>query len=76
MNKKNGLMLLLIGAAVVAGAAFNVFGMSSRVTMEFDRGFAIYSSWPFARQAMLAGGVIVALLGLGMFALHGRKQKK
>ncbi len=60
-NMKPGMILVLVGVALIVCALMDVFKMSQGINL--DLGFTSFSKWPPERWGLLGAGVGVAILG-------------
>jgi hypothetical protein len=67
---KPGMILVLVGAALVVCALMDVFGMSHGINL--DLGFKKFSEWPPERWGLLGAGVGIAILGAWTLKGKGR----
>lgn len=58
---KPGMILVLVGVALIVCALMDVFKMSQGINL--DLGFTSFSKWPPERWGLLGAGVGVAILG-------------
>lgn len=72
MTKKTGLIVLLLGVALVVAALVDVFGMSSGFNLDLGD-FGGFSKWPTERYALLGVGVLLACLGGYNITKKGKK---
>ncbi|MCC6466233.1 MAG: hypothetical protein IT463_12915 [Planctomycetes bacterium] len=73
MTKKLGLIVLLLGVAIVVGALVDVFGMSSGFNLNV--GVTQFSEWPKERLGLLAVGVLLGVWGAYSLSRPGKKKK-
>ncbi len=62
MNKKTGLIVLVLGVALVLAALVDLFHMSSGFNLDLGS-IASFSKWPMERIALLGVGVLLGCLG-------------
>ncbi|MBX3473376.1 MAG: hypothetical protein KF754_03270 [Planctomycetes bacterium] len=72
MNKKSGLIVLVLGAALVVAALVDLFGMSAGFNLDVGN-VASFSKWPNERIALLGVGVLLACLGGYNISKKGKK---
>ncbi len=62
MTRKTGLIVLVLGVALVVAALADLFHMSSGFNLDLGS-VANFSKWPTERLALLGVGVLLACLG-------------
>lgn len=67
---KPGMILVLVGVALVVCALMDVFGMSHGINL--DIGVKKFSEWPPERWGLLGAGVGIAILGAWTLKGKGR----
>jgi hypothetical protein len=73
MPKKTGLIVMLLGVAIVIAALVDLFGMSQGINLDFGS-LGNLSKWPTERIVLLAVG---GLLGVwGAYSLSRKPKKK
>ena len=73
MNQKTGLIVLLLGVALIIAALVDVFGLSAGFNLDLGD-FGSFSEWPFSRVAILLLGVALGVWGA--YALSRKSKKK
>lgn len=73
MPKKTGLIVLLLGVAIVIAALVDLFGMSAGFNLKIGDVFEA-SEWPTERIALLVVGVLLSLWGGYSLTLKGKKR--
>lgn len=72
MTKKTGLIVLVLGVALVVAALVDLFGMSSGFNLKVGD-IVSFSEWPTERLALLGVGVLLACLGGYNISKKGKK---
>lgn len=73
MPKKTGLIVLLLGVAIVIAALVDLFGMSAGFNLKIGDVFEA-SEWPSERIALLVVGVLLSLWGGYSLSMKGKKR--
>lgn len=73
MPKKTGLIVLLLGVAIVIAALVDLFGMSAGFNLKIGDVFEA-SEWPTERIALLVVGVLLSLWGGYSLSMKGKKR--
>lgn len=73
MPKKTGLIVLLLGVAIVIAALVDLFGMSAGFNLKIGDVFEA-SEWPTERIALLVVGVLLTAWGGYSLTLKGKKR--
>lgn len=74
MPKKTGLIVLLLGVAIIIAALVDVFGMSAGFNLDLGD-FASFSEWPTERIALLVVGVLLGVWGAYSLSQKSKKKK-
>lgn len=72
MTKKTGMIVLVLGIALVVAALVDLFGMSQGFNLDLGSLGSI-SKWPTERLALLGVGVLLACLGGYNISRKGKK---
>jgi hypothetical protein len=73
MPKKTGLIVLLLGVAIVIAALVDLFKMSAGFNLKIGDVFEA-SEWPTERIALLVVGVLLTAWGGYSLTLKGKKR--
>ncbi len=73
MPKKTGLIVLLLGVAIVIAALVDLFGMSAGFNLKIGDVFEA-SEWPTERIALLVVGVLLSLWGGYSLTMKSKKR--
>lgn len=74
MPKKTGLIVLVLGVAIIIAALVDLFGMSAGFNLDLGD-FGSFSEWPTERLVLLAVGVLLGVWGAYSLSLKGKKKK-
>ncbi|MCB9933804.1 MAG: hypothetical protein H6841_10335 [Planctomycetes bacterium] len=74
MPKKTGLIVMLMGVAIIIAALVDLFGMSQGFNLDFG-GIVNLNKWPTERIALLAIGVLLGVWGAYSLSRKGKKKK-
>lgn len=74
MPKKTGLIVMLMGVAIIIAALVDLFGMSQGINLDFGS-LGSLSEWPTERIVLLAVGVLLGVWGAYSLSRKGKKQK-
>lgn len=74
MNKRTGLIVLVLGVALVLAALTDLFHMSSGFNLDLGS-VGSFSKWPMERLAILGVGVLLACLGGYNMSRPGKKKR-
>jgi hypothetical protein len=73
MPKQTGLIVLILGIAVIVAALMDVFKMSHGINL--DIGIKQFSEWPTERLVLLGVGVALAAFGAYGLTRKGRRRR-
>ncbi|MCA8915247.1 MAG: hypothetical protein KDB90_07535 [Planctomycetes bacterium] len=74
MPKKTGLIVLLLGVAIIIAALADLFGMSAGLNLDLGD-VASFSKWPTERMVLLGVGVLLGVWGAYSLGRQSKKKK-
>ena len=74
MPKQTGLIVLILGVAIIIAALVDLFGMSAGFNLDLGD-VGAFSKWPTERMVMLGVGILLGVWGAYSLGLKGKKKK-